>query len=247
MEKIGEEVDYSNRPGLDGKGWRLSSGQRSESPALITDKTPVFLAPSWLKNPPLPETSPQMLRPSEEKDEDVSWGHSDFGAFGTERGILIHKLLETLASLPKERHTAVASRYLEREQVPPDMALEMIESVTRVFDAYPDLFGPHSQGEVPIVGAVGNFVLSGQIDRLVRGEDHILCIDFKTHTHVPEGLDNIPQTYMRQMALYQHALSQIYPEFRILCGILWTHVPRLDLLTDDLLKKFTPSIDEKAS
>ena len=95
------------------------------------------------------------------------------------------------------------------------------------------------------MGRVGDVLLSGQIDRLIMTETHLLCIDFKTHTHVPKGLMDISQTYIHQMALYQRALSQIYPDFPILCGILWTQTPRLDLIPDDLLKKVTPSIDEK--
>ncbi len=46
------------------------------------------------------------------------------------------------------------------------------------------------------------------------------------------------------MAIYQSALTQIYPQLPISCGLLWTHLPRLDFLPDSLLKKFTPSIDE---
>jgi ATP-dependent helicase/nuclease subunit A len=245
IKKIGEEVDFDFIHGdLKGKGWRLSSSQKNEVSSLLPEKPPVFLLPPWLNNPPLPELSPQLLRPSDEKGEDPL-GPSAFGAFGTQRGILIHRLLEIMPSLPEENRKPMALRYLEKEQVPSDIALDMIESVNRIFDAYPDLFGPRSQGEVPIVGKVGDFVLSGQIDRLVMAKDHILCIDFKTHTHVPEGLNNISQTYVRQMALYQLALSQIYPQYPVLCGLLWTHLPRLDLLPDFLLKKSTPSIDER--
>ncbi|MBA3813230.1 MAG: UvrD-helicase domain-containing protein [Alphaproteobacteria bacterium] len=246
MEKVGEEVDFPADGDLSGTGWRLSAGHKSEAPFLSPEKPDAFLMPTWLNNPPLPEISPQLLRPSEEKD-DGTFRSSDFGAFAAPRGVLIHKLLETLALVSKDKRKIIASRYLEREQIPPDIALGMIKSVTRVFDAYPDFFGPRSQGEVPIVGAVGDFVLSGQIDRLVMADDHILCIDFKTHTHVPEGLHDIPETYVRQMALYQVALSQVYPQHPIICGLLWTHLPRLDLLPDDLLKKVTPLIDEKAS
>lgn len=247
IQDIGEEVDFDglSYEGLTGKGWRLSSGQGREQSSLSPEKTPLFLSPSWLTLPPSPELSPQLLRPSDSNDED-SFGPSDCGAFGTQRGILIHKLLETLTSVPQANRATVASRYLTKEQVPPELALEMIESVTHIFRAYPELFGHRSQGEVPIIGRVGDFVLSGQIDRLVMMDDHILCVDFKTHTRVPEGLNTIPQTYVRQMALYQFALSQIYPQYPILCGLLWTHLPRMDLLPNELLKKFIPSIDEKA-
>lgn len=247
IQKIGEKVDYDGllHEDLKGEGWVLSAGQKREPLPFLPQKAPFFLLPSWLTKLPVPETSPQFLRPSDEKDES-SFGPSDFGAFGTQRGVLIHKLLDSLASVSsQDMRAAIASKYLAKEAIPKDLVLDIIENVNKVFKAYPDLFGPCSQGEVPIMGRVGDFLLSGQIDRLVMTEDHILCIDFKTHTHVPEGLDHIPQTYMRQMALYQVALSQIYPERPILCGLLWTHLPRMDLLPDSFLKKFTPSIDEK--
>lgn len=248
IQKIGEEIDFDSFPheDLTGKGWRLSSGENSEVAVPTPEKPPFFFLPPWLKNSPASELSPQFLRPSKGEDEG-SFVASEFGKFGTQRGILIHRLLETLAPVSEDIRTGIASKYLEKEQIPKDIAREMIETVNRVYKAYPDLFGPRSQGEVPIMGRVGDSLLSGQIDRLVMARDHILCIDFKTHTHVPEGLRNIPQAYVRQMALYQLSLSQIYPEQPIVCGILWTHLPRLDLLPGDLLKKFTPSIDEKGT
>lgn len=245
IQKIGEEVNFFHQD-LTGKGWRLSSPQKSEAFSLVSEKPTVFFLPPWLKTPPILEITPQFLRPSEGED-DTSFGSSDFGSFGTQRGILIHKLLETLASVSEDRRTIVASKFLEKEKVPKDIAHEMVESVSRVFKAYPDLFGPNSQGEVPIMGKMGASLLSGQMDRLVMAEDYLLCIDFKTHTHVPEGLHYIPEAYLRQMAYYQMALSKIYPERPILCGILWTHLPRLDLIPEILLKKFIPSIDERAA
>lgn len=243
MQKIGEEIDF-DQEGLIGKGWKLSREHAFSSPSLVPDQPPVFLLPQWLKEAPPLETLPQFLRPSEGKNLD-SAGPSEFGEWGTQRGILMHKLLETLPAISEDMHTNMALKYLEKEHIPFEIAQEMVASVRKVFMTYPDLFGPHSQGEVAVMGKVGDSLLSGQIDRLIRGEDHILCIDFKTHSHVPKGLPDIPQTYIRQMAFYQMALSQIYPDLPILCGLLWTHLPRLDLIPDDFLKKFIPSIDEK--
>ncbi|HUX80004.1 MAG TPA: double-strand break repair helicase AddA [Alphaproteobacteria bacterium] len=245
LQKIGEAIDFDFSPhhDLQGTGWRLSSIKENEVPSHEPKKTPPFLLPQWLKTPPPLETLPKLLRPSESEDEE-DFGPSAFGAFGTQRGVLIHKLLEILPSVEENLRERVASRFLEKENIPEDIAIEMIQSVQRVFKAYPDLFIAHSQGEVPFMGKLGEDLFSGQIDRLIINEDHILLIDYKTHTHVPELLDKIPKTYIKQMAIYQAALRQIYPQFPIWCGILWTHLPRLDILPEPLLKKFTPSIDE---
>ena len=245
LQKIGEEIEFDFSPhlNLQGTGWRLSSAKEGHVPAFKTEKSPVFLLPQWLKTPPSDEVLPKSLRPSEGGEED-SFGSSVFGEFGTQRGVLIHKLLEILPTVEKNLREKASLRFLEKEQISKDIALEMAKSVLKVFDAYPDLFSPHSQGEVPVMGMVGGALLSGQIDRLIINEDHILIIDYKTHSHAPQGLKDIPPSYLKQMALYQATLTQIYPEHPILCGLLWTQLPRLDLLPETVLKKFTPLIDE---
>jgi len=244
LQKVGEEIEFDFSPHFDlkGKGWRLSSVKESEAPFGKYEKPSSFLLPHWLKTPASTEASPKLLQPSQGEEDEI-FGPSSFGAFGTKRGILIHKLLETLPEVSEDQRKRVGLGFLEKEHIPEDMAFKMVECVNKVFKAYPDLFGSHSQGEVPIMGRLGDALLSGQIDRLVVNEDHILLVDFKTHTHLPERLQDIPQTYLKQMALYREVLSQIYPQKPILCGLLWTELPRLDLLPESLLKKFTPLID----
>jgi ATP-dependent helicase/nuclease subunit A len=243
LQKIGEEVKFDFSPYLDlkGTGWRLSSMKERDVPSYKSKKSTPFLLPQWLKTPPPPETVPKILRPSEGEEEET-FGPSAFGTFGTQRGVLIHKLLEILPNVEESLREKAARRFLEKECIPEEMAFEMIQSVQRVFKGYPDLFSPRSQGEVPVMGRLGEAILSGQIDRLVMNEDHILIIDYKTHASAPGRLDDISKTYLKQMAIYQAALSQIYPQLPISCGLLWTQLPRLDLLPDSLLKKFAPSM-----
>ncbi|MBP9692260.1 MAG: hypothetical protein KBD90_02900 [Alphaproteobacteria bacterium] len=40
-------------------------------------------------------------------------------------------------------------------------------------------------------------------------------------------------------ACHARALSQIYPQKPILCGLLWAHLPRLDLIPEAMVNKFT--------
>jgi ATP-dependent helicase/nuclease subunit A len=237
IKKVGEPFDG---------GWRLSSVQKGVALPLKKEEKPDFLLPQWLQIPPLPETTPKLLRPSEEEKDD-RYSLSEWGKFGTERGILIHKLLEILPGVREGRREKTALRYLENKRISKDIALDMAHCAEKVLKAYPDLFGPGSQGEVAVMGYLGTSLLSGQIDRLIVNDDHILIVDFKTHGDVPKSLGDISNTYLKQMAIYQAALSQIYPERPILCGLLWTEEPRLDVLPEALLKKFMPLIDGESA
>jgi len=89
------------------------------------------------------------------------------------------------------------------------------------------IFGPGSMAEVPLTGLLGNRVMSGQIDRLLIGEDEILIVDYKTNRPSPRDLQNVPAVYFRQMGIYREALKKMYPEKRIKCGLLWTDGPHL--------------------
>ena len=218
--------------------WYLSTGQRQEKPLPQERKNPPFLLPQWLQTPPLPELPSKILRPSSEVDDEKSMGPSLFGSFGRKRGVLIHKLLEILPLVEENKRYTTAFRYLERERVEEELIHDMITCVQNVFKTYPDLFGPHSQGEVPLAGHLGNVILSGQIDRLIVNDDSLLIVDFKTQGLIPENLEKISKAYLRQMGIYQTALSQIYPDKAITCGLLWTEEPRFDLLPPALLEKY---------
>ena len=215
---------------LQAKGWRYGTVQQGGAMTARTAPPP-FLLPRWLQTEPIPEQTPKILRPSE-GDETLT-GPSPFGVFGTQRGILIHKLLEILPTVETVEREKAAHTYLVQKGVAPELIPDMIDSVQRVLEAYPDLFGPDSVAEVPLMGHLGEALLSGQIDRLVVGENHVLIIDFKTHGTVPSTLAHIPSAYIKQMALYRTALAQIYPKKEIICGLLWTEIPRLDILPND--------------
>jgi ATP-dependent helicase/nuclease subunit A len=233
LQRVGEEFDFLP---LNEKGLRLSNLQEMVSVSDERPQIPPFLLPQWLLTPPPLESTPKLLRPSESAEKEI-WGDSPFGEFGTQRGILIHRLLEFLPLVKEPERERKAFQYLNNEDVPKDLIPGMIASAQKIFQAYPDLFGSPSYAEVPIIGYMSESLLSGQIDRLIINEDHVLIVDYKTHTHVPQNITDIPNTYVRQMALYRHALTHIYPEKTILCGLLWTELPRLDLLPEALLEK----------
>jgi len=227
LSTVGETFTF---PPLEADGVRFghiphgTRGQNAASP-------PPFLLPQWLQTPPLPETARPLVRPSE--GDDSMTGSSPFGTFGTQRGTLIHALLEFLPQVEPSRRETAATHYLTQTDVPSEWIPGMVSSVQGVLEAYPHLFGPLSVAEVPLMGYLGESLLSGQIDRLIMEEDHVLILDYKTHSAVPPTLADIPQTYLDQMALYRKAVAQIYPEKEIVCGLLWTELPRLDILPSE--------------
>lgn len=217
---------------LGATGWRYGQVQPGAAVRREAAVSPPFLLPGWLQTPPPLEQMPKILRPSEEEEAGFT-GSSPFGVFGTQRGILIHKLLEILPNVESQEREKAAHAYLLGQGVTLDFLPEMIDSVLCILETYPTLFGPTSVAEVPLSGYLGTELLSGQIDRLIVNEDYVLIIDFKTHGSVPSTLAEIPPAYLKQMALYRGALRQIYPNKEIVCGLLWTTIPRLDLLPEE--------------
>ncbi|MBI3444829.1 MAG: double-strand break repair helicase AddA [Magnetospirillum sp.] len=148
-----------------------------------------------------------------------------------QRGKLIHRLLQTLPDLaPAERSRAML-RFLGR----PSWGLETKEQlaianeVADILDhpGLADLFGPGSKAEVPLVGQIGNRIVSGRVDRLMISDTDVVVADYKTNRRPPDSPDDIPDLYVRQMAAYRLALACIYPRHRVRCILVWTDGPRL--------------------
>ncbi len=197
--------------------------------------------PDWVNQPAPPEPSPpQPLVPSRPDDEP-----SVRSPLGTDagkrfhRGLLIHRLLESLPQVDPVKREEIAAAWLSR----PANGLytgsrDAILAETLKVLNHPEfsaIFGPESQAEVPITGVFGDRVMSGQIDRLLVGDDHILVVDYKTNRPSPRNIEDVPQVYLRQMEIYRRALADIYPGKPIKTALLWTDGPHLMVLpTPDL-------------
>ncbi|ARJ64987.1 double-strand break repair helicase AddA [Magnetospirillum sp. ME-1] len=148
-----------------------------------------------------------------------------------QRGKLIHRLLQTMPDLPPSERSRAMLRFLSR----PSFGLETAErlgianEVSDILD-HPGLgvlFGPGSRAEVPLVGRIGNRVVSGRVDRLSVSETEVIVADYKTNRRPPASADEVPELYVRQMAAYRLALACIYPRHRVRCVLVWTDGPRL--------------------
>lgn len=252
------DFDFTAELGADGwagPGWRLMRPQsatvaadrsRPSAPAAVPSALP-----AWARRPaPAEPAPPQPLAPSRgAQDEPPS--QSPLGTDSGRRfrrGLLIHRLLQSLPVLPLAERSAAGRAFLTSplHDLTREQQDEILEEVLRVLQApeLAPLFGPGSRAEVPLAGlvqtAAGPQVIAGQVDRLLVEEDAVWLIDYKSQRPPPSRPEEVPALYLRQMAAYRALLAGIYPEREVRSFLLWTDGPRLMQLSDALLAGHAP-------
>jgi ATP-dependent helicase/nuclease subunit A len=206
--------------------------------------------PSWLLTAAAPERSAdRRLRPSDPVDNEgkvVRGGEAmALRARALQRGVLVHRLLQSLPDLAVERRRELAQNYLagnakgwtaEERDALVDRVLTLITD-----SRFAAVFAAGSRAEVPIVGRLERpggppALVSGQIDRLVVMPAEILIVDYKTNHAPPATAAEAPEGYVRQLALYRAVLSRLYPQRSIRAALLWTETP-------DLMEISAPALD----
>lgn len=83
------------------------------------------------------------------------------------------------------------------------------------------LFDDKSKSEVPIAGYINGQFVSRRIDRLRidTTTKTIDILDYKTDKNHNEHRAH----YITQLGEYKKLISEIYPDFKITCFILWIH------------------------
>ncbi|MEM7169980.1 MAG: double-strand break repair helicase AddA [Pseudomonadota bacterium] len=262
-------MDWSEADDWDGEAWRLEAPQRDreeEEGSLLRDPVLEGTAlPAWAETAaPLEPSPPRPLAPSRPLEVEpavrspLQW-RNDQADDGRrfQRGRLIHRLLQSLPDVPLEQRRQAAERYLATFLGGPEPSKaakfdsgEIVEEVLAVLN-HPDyqaLFGPDSRAEVPLVGLgqgggeglTADFVVSGQIDRLLVRRDRVVVVDFKTNRPPPRTAEEIPLIYLKQLASYQSVLSAIYPNRPIESYLLWTDVPSLMRVSHEQLTGLAP-------
>ena len=248
----------------DGEILRLVSDQTAELEKPDQDKAaklPSDTLPGWARRPPDPEpTLTRPLTPSRPTDEDPpvrSPLSADDGA-RFRRGLILHRLLQSLPEVPAERRAEVCSTYLEKpvHGLTEEQQISYAKEVLAVLDMpeFAPCFAVGARAEVPIVGFVGasgaggtggagGVVISGQIDRLVVTPERVLILDYKTNRPPPERVEDVPALYVRQMAAYRALLAEIYPDHSVDCALLWTDAPSIMILPKALLDRHAPILD----
>jgi ATP-dependent helicase/nuclease subunit A len=156
-------------------------------------------------------------------------------SFAIERGLAMHRLLQTLPDLPEAGREAAARRYLARigaawSEEERERAWASVASI--LGDAgFATIFAPGSRAEVSIMGTLDirgrPRAISGKIDRLAVSEREVLLVDYKTDRVPPSRASDVADAYLLQLALYRALLQPLYPGRPVAAALLFTEVPRL--------------------
>lgn len=163
--------------------------------------------------------------------------------FAIRRGLVLHKLLQTLPGMEVSARRPAAERYLARAAAdwPAPERENALAQVEAILDAprFAPLFAPGSRAEVAITGEIElrgkRRSVSGKVDRLAVGPDMVWIVDYKTNRVAPVSAADAPPAYVLQMALYRALLAPLYPDRRVAAALLFTEAARLVELPDKAL------------
>jgi len=230
-----------------GEGRRIVTGMpRPPAPPAKASEAPAP-PPAWARAEPAPEpVPPRPFAPSRPGEDDppvrTPLGADDGARF--RRGLIIHRLLQSLPELPPGKRVGAARRFLAR----PGHGLgeaeraALLAETMAVLEApeHAALFGPGSAAEVPVTGVIGEHVISGQVDRLCVEERSVTILDYKTNRPPPAEIADVAPLYLRQLAAYRAVLAKVYPGREVRAALLWTDGPRLMPVPGEALDDYAP-------
>jgi len=208
--------------------------------AATTTTAPIEL-PSWLHTSAAPAAAADiLLRPSDPaEDEGRSFRTAESvqtRADALRRGMLVHRLLQSLPDVAPERRHEAALNFLARNAGDwSDGEREALAGGVLALIGDPhfsSVFGAGSRAEVAIAGRLERpgrlpALVSGQIDRLVVTSREVLIVDFKTNQAPQGSAAEAPSAYIRQLALYRAVLQKLYPQLPVRAALLWTETPEM--------------------
>ena len=227
---------------------RLEHGDWAATQTCTKDKGSAHNAPDlpafFYSSAPNKATTLETLKPSELGGKKALAGEGLEEEAAKRRGRQIHRLLEILPTVKPDDWPDTAARILANG---PDAAkgaeLNALLAEAQGVLTNPDLehlFSLQTLAEVPIsanIEVLQNRRIHGIIDVLIVTADHVLAVDFKTNTVVPDTPEDCPDALLRQMGAYAHALAAIYPDRKVQTALLWTRSATLMPLPHDLVTK----------
>ncbi len=244
MADLGKRV-AGPESGEDDTTWRYETPQEIAPDNSDSERTAHQIAPppAWIDTPaPHEDTPSNPLTPSAPALEDPP----AFGPFSDQdqtrfkRGLLVHKLLETLPDLPPDARRKTAQAWLAQpaHALSAPQQADIVRETMAVLEnpQFRDVFTPNSLCEVALSGVVNGQVVCARLDRLALTAQTVTLVDYKTNRPAPTDPACVPEAYLRQMARYKTLLAEIYPGREIRTVLLWTDGPHAMLLSDELLR-----------
>ncbi|BAT61727.1 ATP-dependent helicase/nuclease subunit A [Variibacter gotjawalensis] len=202
--------------------------------------------PAWLRQPIAAASQDARISPSQAlaKRRARSPEQEAAALRARERGVVVHRLLQSLPDVgPEHRKTAAETFLAQRSALlPAEERASIIANVMSIVSnaRFAAVFAPGSQAEVPLVGTLTKlngetFTVSGQIDRLAVTEQDVLIADFKTDRDAGKG-GSLAQ-YATQLALYRALLGPLYPNRTIRAVLIWTETAQAQEITAEFLDR----------
>ncbi|MEO1198312.1 MAG: double-strand break repair helicase AddA [Pseudomonadota bacterium] len=154
-------------------------------------------------------------------------------------GTVLHDLLEHLPGVDQTIRREAGLTRIDRVagDIQDSERITLVDTALRLVadPMLAPLFGPGSRAEVEISGRLDledgrSVTAAGRVDRLVIGDDIIDIIDFKSSLHPPDAVEAMPEAVLDQLSLYRALVTRAFPGYTVRCAILWTALPRLDVL-----------------
>lgn len=245
----GENALTIEMPSEDGDGpiWRLRKDVFDfPAPPEKIDPPAESPLPGWIHQPVPPEAARTIgMAPSDADEMEWKRGNGELEREqALERGLLLHRLIQSLPELPPEHRAAAAEDYLlrNRKALPEENCALIATQAMAILDnsRFEALFAPGSRAEVPLIGilpraGLAPYSVTGQVDRLVVTENEVLIADYKTNRPAPAALSDVPPAYRRQLALYRALLQRIYPGRTVRAALVWTDNATLMELSQEAL------------
>lgn len=203
--------------------------------------------PGHLLHPPQrqqPAAAPEVVHPSRLDGDKALPGEAGLSQdLAKVRGTAIHRLLETLPTIPPVFWNDVAAQLLQQclhddhsfsEAERDDMIREAVDVLES--PALAEVFAEDALAEAGFSVTVAGVPLQGVMDRVLVRPDRVLVVDFKTNAIVPATPEDCPEGILHQMGAYREALTTLYPDRPAEAAILWTRTATMMPLPSALLQ-----------
>lgn len=214
--------------------WRtpsLPTALPAELVEVSAAEIPVWLSANWEE----PKCATTRLRPSSAPSSPHGRDRQPAPGNNKMRGVLLHRLLQSLPELPATERKAAADRYLL--QSAPALTNsdrdELSNEAIRVLQ-HPDcaeIFSEGSQAEPELIARLHEdgreIEIPARLDRLLVTAKSVTFADFKSDRAVPSTLSDIPAHYISQLAAYREALAIAFPGRDLRALLIFTAAPRV--------------------
>lgn len=193
-----------------------------------------------------------MIAPSlyTDKNADFSSAEVDHQTTGTRdkdsakwRGIIIHRAIELLCNASSYPATENIINNIH-QRLKADVALQnpayleylpsCIEEAAANFNhtELQTVFNPAGKAktynEMPLMYLNKNQSVYGIVDRVIKADDSILIIDYKSHQlSETETMQSVAGQFSSQLAYYREGIMQLWPDYSVRSAILFTHYKEL--------------------